>query len=87
VLFRSSIEHPWLSFAHFGFEALAAEGRSTVAPLLCHRLHRHGLFCFTCGHDWSVFRLQPRYFVDDATLARLVELSRAELDFLAELGT
>lgn len=83
----SSIEHPWLTFEHFGFETIAEEGRSNIAPLLCHRLHRHGLFCFTCGHDWSVFRLQPRYFIDDATLDRLVKATRDELDYLLELGS
>jgi acetylornithine/succinyldiaminopimelate/putrescine aminotransferase len=82
-----SFEHPWLTFEHFGFDAIAKEGRSTVAPLLCHRLHRHGLFTFTCGHDWSVFRMQPRYFVADATLEKLVAKVREELDYLAELGS
>lgn len=81
-----AIEHPWLSFEHFGFEAIAAEGRSTVAPLLCHRLHPHGMFCFTCGHDWSVFRIQPRIFVDEDTLERLALLVRQELDYLSELS-
>lgn len=81
-----AIEHPWLTFEHFGFETLAAEGRSTAAPLLCHRLHPHGLFCYTCGHDWSVFRLQPRYFCPEPTLERLVTLVRTELDYLTELA-
>jgi acetylornithine/succinyldiaminopimelate/putrescine aminotransferase len=81
-----SIEHPWLTFEHFGFDTIAREGRSTAAPLLCHRLHRHGLFCFTCGHDWSVFRLQPRYTIDDETLERLVTACRDELDYLSELA-
>lgn len=82
-----SLDHPWLGFEHFGFEEIAREGRASVAPLLCFRLHRHGLFCFTCGHDWSVFRLQPRYFVEDATLDRLVVATREELDYLAELAS
>jgi acetylornithine/succinyldiaminopimelate/putrescine aminotransferase len=83
----ASIEHPWLGFEHFGFDEIAKEGRSTVAPLLCHRLHRHGLFCFTCGHDWSVFRLQPRFTIDDETLDRLVRTTREELDYLSELAS
>jgi acetylornithine/succinyldiaminopimelate/putrescine aminotransferase len=81
-----AIEHPWLTFEHFGFDAIAREGRSTAAPLVCHRLHRHGLFCFTCGHDWSVLRLQPRYTIDDATLDRLASATRDELDYLGDLG-
>jgi ornithine--oxo-acid transaminase/putrescine aminotransferase len=81
-----AIEHPWLTFEHFGFDSIAREGRSTAAPHLCHRLHPHGLFCFTCGHDWSVFRLQPRYFVPDETLDRLVSTVKSELDYLTELS-
>jgi len=81
-----AIEHPWLTFEHFGFDEIAREGRSTAAPLLCHRLHRHGLFCFTCGHDWSVFRLQPRYTIEDDTLDRLVGACRDELDYLSDLS-
>lgn len=80
-----TLDHPWLGFEHFGFEEIAREGRASVAPLLCFRLHRHGLFCFTCGHDWSVFRLQPRFGIDDATLDRLVAKTREELDYLNEL--
>ncbi|MDP2305887.1 MAG: aspartate aminotransferase family protein [Pseudomonadota bacterium] len=76
------LDHPWLSFEHFGFEGLAE--RATVSPLLCHRLYRHGWFCFTCGHDWSVFRLQPRYHVSQETLARLIVDVRTELDWLLE---
>jgi acetylornithine/succinyldiaminopimelate/putrescine aminotransferase len=81
-----AIEHPWLTFDHFGFETIAAEGRSTVAPLLCHRLHPHGLFCFTCGHDWSVFRVQPRFGCPEEALDRLVTTIRSELDYLTELS-
>ncbi len=77
---------PWLSFEHFGFQDLAAEGRSVISPVLCHRLYRHGFFCFTCGHDWSVFRLQPRYEIAEETLTRFVGLLRGELDKLAEVA-
>lgn len=81
-----ALAHPWLGFEHFGFEEIAREGRASVAPLLCFRLHKEGLFCFTCGHDWSVFRLQPRFTIDDATLDRLVTKTREELDYLSELA-
>lgn len=76
------LDHPWLSFEHFGFHGLAE--RATVSPLLCHRLYRHGWFFFTCGHDWSVFRLQPRFHIDVETLDRVVEDIRTELDWLLE---
>ena len=76
------LDHPWLSFEHFGFHGL--QERATVSPLLCHRLFRRGWFFFTCGHDWSVFRLQPRYRIPEDTLMRVVEDIRAELDWLWE---
>ncbi|MDP2316852.1 MAG: aminotransferase class III-fold pyridoxal phosphate-dependent enzyme [Pseudomonadota bacterium] len=76
------LDHPWLSFEHFGFEGLAE--RASVSPLLCHRLYRHGWFFFTCGHDWSVFRLQPRYYVPQETLAQVIVDIRTELDWLLE---
>src|SRR5262249_49753607 len=31
------IEHPWLSLEHFGMNPLAAKGRASIGPLLCHR--------------------------------------------------
>lgn len=77
-------EHPWLTFEHFGFPDL--KDRSAMSPLLCHRLYRHGFFCFTCGHDWSVFRLQPRLEIDEETLVRFSRAIREELDYLAELN-
>jgi acetylornithine/succinyldiaminopimelate/putrescine aminotransferase len=80
-------DHPWLSFEHFGFQDLAREGRETISALLCHRLFQHGFFCFTCGHDWSVFRLQPRYEVAEETLERFARVARQELDHLAELAS
>lgn len=76
------LDHPWLSFEHFGFHGLL--GRATVSPLLCHRLYRHGWFCFTCGHDWSVFRLQPRYHFPEECIERLARDIRTELDWLLE---
>ena len=76
------LNHPWLSFEHFGFHGLAE--RATVSPLLCHRLFKRGWFFFTCGHDWSVFRLQPRYLIPEETLRRVVQDIRVELDWLWE---
>lgn len=78
------IAHPWLSFEHFGYEGL--EGKSVMSPLLCNRLYKRGFFCFTCGHDWSLFRLQPRYEIPEATLARFVEVCAQELRALEALA-
>ena len=76
-------DHPWLSFEHFGMAELG--DHPTVGLLLCHRLYRHGFFGFVCGHDWRVLRLQPRFTIDDDTLARLIAAIRAELEALCEL--
>jgi acetylornithine/succinyldiaminopimelate/putrescine aminotransferase len=79
-------DHPWLSFEHFGFgehEGLAR--RPSVAPLVCHRMYRHGYFAFTCGHDWSVLRLQPRFEIAPEVLLRFADLLRRETDHLLEL--
>jgi len=78
-------EHPWLSFEHMGFKELG--GKSLMSPLLCHRLYRRGFFCFTCGHDWTIFRLQPRYDCPDATLDAFADACREELDYLCQLAT
>jgi acetylornithine/succinyldiaminopimelate/putrescine aminotransferase len=78
------LDHPWLSFAHLGHPELT--GRSTASPLLCHRLYRRGFFAFTCGHDWSVLRLQPRFDIEEPVLAALVEACGEELDHLASLA-
>jgi acetylornithine/succinyldiaminopimelate/putrescine aminotransferase len=75
--------HPWLSFEHFGFPDLAHE--PVIAPLVCHRLYRRGFFCFSCGHDWSIFRLQPRFDVPRERLDAFVEAVRAELARIEEL--
>ena len=76
--------HPWLSFEHFGYPELAR--RSTIAPLLAHRLYRRGWFCFACGHDWSVLRLQPRFDLDKRRLDDFVADCRAELEYLCSLA-
>lgn len=79
------LDHPWLSFEHFGFAGLTE--RATASPLLCHRLYRHGCFFFTCGHDWSVFRMQPRFNIPEATLDTVVGHIRTELDWLLETAS
>ena len=75
-----------MSLEHFGFPELAEKGRTLIAPLLCHRLYRRGFYCFPCGHDWSVVRLQPRFFIEDEVLAAFVTACREELDYLADLA-
>ncbi len=77
------LDHPWLSFEHFGLPELS--DHPVISPLLCHRLYKRGFFCFTCGHDWSLFRLQPRLNVPEETLTRFVGVCREELDYLWEL--
>ncbi len=80
-------DHPWLSFEHFGVgddQSLAR--RPSVAPLVCHRLYRHGYFAFTCGHDWSVVRLQPRFEIAPESLLRFADLLRQETDRLLEVA-
>lgn len=76
-------EHPWVSFEQFGLPDLA--DRATIAPLLAYRLYRRGYFTFSCGHDWSVLRLQPRFFIEDATLDAFAFACRQELDALEAL--
>jgi acetylornithine/succinyldiaminopimelate/putrescine aminotransferase len=76
-------DHPWLSFEHFGMQDLS--GRPTVGLLLCHRLYRRGYFCFVCGHDWSVLRIQPRFTIEPAELAEFTRVIREELGQLCEL--
>jgi len=75
--------NPWVSFEHFGFRDL--ENRPTVSPLLARRLYKHHFFCFTCGHDWSVFRLQPRFDIEREKLSNFVRVLREEIDYLGEL--
>jgi acetylornithine/succinyldiaminopimelate/putrescine aminotransferase len=79
-----SPEHPWLTFEHFGYPQLA--GQSVMAPLVCHRLYRRGFFCFSCGHDWSVVRIQPRFDIPQDKLTELAKAIREELDYLGRLS-
>lgn len=77
-------DHPWLSFEHFGMEDLS--GHATVGLLLCHRLYKRGFFCFVCGHDWRVLRLQPRFTIEPGILDRFTSIVREELERLCNLA-
>ncbi|UQA63368.1 aspartate aminotransferase family protein [Polyangium aurulentum] len=77
-------DHPWLSFEHFGFSDLG--NKSVISPLMCHRLYRRGFFCFTCGHDWSIFRLQPRFDIPAERLDAFVSAVAEELEYIEGLG-
>ena len=77
-------DHPWLSFEHFGFGELGQQ--SIISPLVCHRLYRRGFFCFTCGHDWSIFRLQPRFDVPEEKLDAFVLAVGEALEYIEGLG-
>lgn len=79
----SPIDHPWLSFEHFGLPQMADQ--PTIGVLLCHRLYRRGYYCFVCGHDWSTLRLQPRYNIPESTLDAFVDALREELAYVASL--
>lgn len=78
------LDHPWLSFEHFGLPELG--GHPTTGLLLCHRLYRRGWFSFVCGHDWAVLRLQPRFTLPDAELDRFALEAGQELRALAALA-
>lgn len=77
-------DHPWLSFESFGMDELA--DHPTVGLLLCHRLYRRGFFCFVCGHDWRVLRLQPRFTIEPEKLAAFTTAAREELEELCNLN-
>jgi acetylornithine/succinyldiaminopimelate/putrescine aminotransferase len=77
-------DHPWLSFEHFGVDALGDQ--PTVGVLLCHRLYKRGFYAFVCGHDWGVLRLQPRFTIDEAVLDRFVAVCDEELEALCSLS-
>lgn len=79
-----SLDHPWLSFEHFGFEDLQQE--SVMAPLVCHRLYPRGYFAFSCGHDWSILRMQPRFNIPEDRLFGIPGALREALDYLENLG-
>ena len=82
IVVRNS-DHPWLSFEHFGMPELAAQ--PSTGLLLCHRLYKRGYFCFVCGHDWSVLRIQPRFNIESEQLMTFVRVVREELEYLCNL--
>jgi len=77
-------DHPWLSFEHFGVEELA--DHPTIGVLLCHRLYKRGYYCFVCGHDWGVLRLQPRFNIPEAALDTFVTAISEEMEYLCNLS-
>jgi acetylornithine/succinyldiaminopimelate/putrescine aminotransferase len=79
-----SADHPWLSFDHFGVEALADQ--PTIGVVLCHRLYKRGFYCFACGHDWRVLRVLPRFEVPEDVLDAFVRTLDGELERLCELA-
>ena len=76
-------DHPWLSCEHFGMENLA--DHPTTGVLLCHRLYKRGFFCFVCGHDWSVLRIQPRFNIEPEKLSEFARAAKEELEYLCNL--
>ena len=76
-------DHPWLTFEHFGAEALA--GQPTIGVIVCHRMYRRGFYCFACGHDWRVLRVLPRFDITDDVLDRFVAALDDELTTLEAL--
>src|SRR5262249_24398450 len=63
-------DHPWLSYEHSGVDELADQ--PTAGVLVCHRMYKRGYYCFVCGHDWSVLRLQPRFAIPEPVLDTFV---------------
>lgn len=76
-------DHPWLTFEHFGAEALS--GQPTIGVIACHRMYRRGFYCFACGHDWRILRVLPRFDIPDAVLDRFVAALDEELTVLGGL--
>jgi acetylornithine/succinyldiaminopimelate/putrescine aminotransferase len=77
-------DHPWLSFEHFGVDALADQ--PTIGVLLCHRLYKRGFYCFACGHDWRILRVLPRFTIPEAVLGDFVTAIDEELEYLCNLA-
>jgi acetylornithine/succinyldiaminopimelate/putrescine aminotransferase len=76
-------DHPWLSFEHFGIDALVDQ--PTIGVLACHRLYKRGFYCFACGHDWRILRVLPRFTIEEATLDAFVTAIDEELEYLCNL--
>jgi len=77
------IDHPWLSFEHFGIDAL--RDQPTVGVITCHRLYKRGYYCFCCGHDWRILRVLPRFDIEGDALAAFTAALDQELDYLGSL--
>jgi acetylornithine/succinyldiaminopimelate/putrescine aminotransferase len=77
------IDHPWLSFEHFGMPDLGHH--PTTGVLLCHRLYKRGYYCMVAGHDWKVVRMQPRFTIEASKLEAFVKAIREELSAMCEL--
>lgn len=77
------VDHPWLSFEHFGIDEL--HGFSPIGLLVCHRMYKRGYYCFVCGHRWNTLRLQPRLDIEESALDAFVTALREEIDAIAEL--
>ncbi|WP_428268318.1 aspartate aminotransferase family protein [Haliangium sp.] len=78
-----AVDHPWLSFEHFGLDGLADQ--PTTGVILCYRLYKRGYYGFVCGHDWRVLRLLPRFNILEKTLDELVDHVDEELEKLCAL--
>ncbi|MDQ3337144.1 MAG: aminotransferase class III-fold pyridoxal phosphate-dependent enzyme [Myxococcota bacterium] len=76
-------DHPWLSFEHFGIDAL--HDQPTIGVLTCHRLYKRGFYCFACGHDWRILRVLPRFTIEESTLDSFVTAIDEELEYLCNL--
>lgn len=76
-------DHPWLSFEHFGIDAL--NDQPTIGVLACHRLYKRGFYCFACGHDWRILRVLPRFTIEESTLDAFVTAIDEELEYLCSL--
>jgi acetylornithine/succinyldiaminopimelate/putrescine aminotransferase len=77
-------DHPWLSFEHFGVDALSDQ--PTTGVLLCHRLYKRGFYCFACGHDWRILRVLPRFNIPETTLEAFTTSIDEELEYLCNLA-
>ena len=79
----SPSDHPWLSFEHFGVDAL--RDQPSVGVILCHRLYKRGFYCFACGHDWRILRVLPRFTIPEAVLDRFATTLDEELAYVCSL--
>lgn len=77
-------DHPWLSFEYFGWPEL--NDHPSIGPLLCYRLYRRGFIAYSCGHDWSILRIQPRFNIETEKLTAFARIIREELDMLCKLA-